>query len=267
MILGLIIGNTSVRYGRLDLDSASRIAAAGRVLVGDGARPLDRAEIVSQPGGRRLEAILREQEIDSVVAASVRDDRLDRFLAALPALPAPLRAGADLPLGIANEAARPEEVGVDRLLNSLAVRARAPGRGAIAVDFGSAIALSVVSPAGAFVGGAIAAGGEALRAGLRVRTPRLEVPELVRPSRAIGKTTRGALEVGLFWQLAGGAERLIEAVAADCDFAIERVVATGGDAALAAPAIESIDEVVEDLTLEGLRLAYAAHVAARQSPP
>ena len=38
-----------------------------------------------------------------------------------------------------------------------------------------------------------------------------------------------------------------------------RVYGVGGDARLLAPAIGEIEEIVPELTLEGLRIAYYAH--------
>jgi type III pantothenate kinase len=82
----------------------------------------------------------------------------------------------------------------------------------------------------------------------------------VRPDRAppsvLARSTREALRAGIFWQIAGGASRILEALAAELTFPFG-VVATGGDAELFAPAVPRVELVDGDLALKGLALTYS----------
>ena len=74
-----------------------------------------------------------------------------------PADRAVLLASGDLPLVVRLE--RPDMVGIDRLVNAVAVnRLRDAGRPAVIVNVGTAITVDLVSGDGAFLGGAILPG-------------------------------------------------------------------------------------------------------------
>src|SRR5262245_66434686 len=121
MILGLALGNTSVRYAVFDPAS---IFTRGRIEWKD-----------LSLRGKELPELAPRYPIREVVAASVRDDLLPDLKKWIPSSFGPLAiARRDFPLPIDNRCLRPEEVGTDRLLNALAARGRSPGSGAIVVD-------------------------------------------------------------------------------------------------------------------------------------
>jgi type III pantothenate kinase len=166
-------------------------------------------------------------------------------------------ARRDFALPIANEYTRPWEAGTDRLLNAVAARERAGGRGAVAVDFGTAISVSVVSPQGAFLGGPIACGGAALARGLRASAPRLPHAEASSRTPFVARDTVSALGTGVFWEIAGGVRALLQGILRSVDFR-PRVFATGGEAETYRESIPEIDELVPNLVLEGLCFACRA---------
>jgi type III pantothenate kinase len=246
MILGLLLGNTSLRYGLFDGDA---ILEPGRASWEE--LPLRGPELTER---------FRQRGVDTVVAGSVRDDLLPSVSRWLPSgLPPIQLARRDFELQIPNRYARPEDAGTDRLLNAIAVRARSGGRSAVAVDFGTAVSFSVVSGEGAFLGGPIAAGGRAMLAGLRAVTPRLPPVVLERPGRLLSRETRAALVAGLYTELAGGVRSLLQGLLGELGPGPTLVLATGGEASLIAAEIPEIHEVVENLTLEGLRIAWSSH--------
>ncbi|MGE0712324.1 MAG: type III pantothenate kinase [Planctomycetota bacterium] len=171
-----------------------------------------------------------------------------------------LRAlGADLPCPIPVEVPAPERVGADRLANAVWAARSYPQRALVVVDLGTAITFDVVSSAGAFVGGAIAAGLRMRAAALHQRTALL--PEVALEGEAappaLGTSTEEALRAGLFWGTVG----LIDAVCLRLARELEEdplVVATGGDAKLFAPHCPCIARVVPDLTLRGVHAALLA---------
>lgn len=167
-----------------------------------------------------------------------------------------LRRSSPDPLPIQVEA--PGSVGADRVANAFWAVKTCPGEPVIVVDLGTAITFDVVSAEGAFVGGAIAAGITTCARALNDLTdelPRIDVPRQVEvPPSVIAKTTPECLQGGLFWAAVG----LIESGCAHAAKELggkPRVFATGGDAPLIAPHCPSVEAVLEDLTLLGVRLA------------
>jgi type III pantothenate kinase len=176
-----------------------------------------------------------------------------------------LLAACDLPLRV--ELARPDRVGVDRLLDAVAAnRLRAPGRPAIVVDAGTAITVDLVSAEGVFRGGAILPGiGMSARAlhEFTDRLPLVETSELADRPTAVGTSTEQAIASGLFWGAVGAIRELIrqmtaspspDNVAAACE---PDVFLTGGGAAVADLLGRSARSVPE-LTLAGIALTARA---------
>jgi type III pantothenate kinase len=242
MILGLLLGNTSLRYGVLDRE---RIHLSGAVRWRD---------LAANKG--LLADLFRTYAVAEIVAGSVRDDLLPEVMTCLPPGSPPVSlARRDFPLPIENRYEHPEEAGTDRLLNALAAGERAGGRGGVVVDFGTAVSLTVVSPDGAFLGGLIAAGSAAVIAGLKEVAPCLPAIGGLAPAAFLQRNAREALRSGLYWEIAGGVGAMLHGLVAELGLHDPLIVATGGDAPLFAPGVASIQEVVPDLTLEGLRIA------------
>lgn len=248
MVLGLLAGNTSLRYG---LFEAGAIAEWGRIEWG---------ELEGQ--GPRLEGLISRHPVSRCVAGSVRDDLLEQARAWLPGgLWPPRLARRDFPIPIENRYDRPDEVGTDRLLNSLAARDLAVGRATVTVDFGTAVSISVTSRDGAFVGGVIAAGGKAVAGGLKLAAPRLPLVEPAALSGTIQRNTSRAVQCGVYWQVAGAVRTIVQRIlgelgaGAPVGLAPPRVFATGGEALVFSSSVPEIEEVVPDLTLRGLCIA------------
>jgi type III pantothenate kinase len=254
MILGLLLGNSSLRHAVWVRGS---ILESGRVEWGD----LDRR-------AADIDRSIARHRIREAVIGSVRDDLLERAIERVPPGVPVLVARRDFPLPIENRYERPEEAGTDRLLNAIAAHARAGGAPAIAVDFGTAISVTVVSREGAFLGGLIAAGGTTVARGLALSAPRLPAVEPALPPagsfmRFIRNDTVSALRAGLYHQVAGGVRAMIQGIFTEIPWGPPLTLATGGEAALFAPWIPEIQQVVPDLGLEGLFRAHAAWRAAR----
>jgi type III pantothenate kinase len=161
-----------------------------------------------------------------------------------------------LPLRV--ELEKPDHVGIDRLLDAVAVNQRRPaGVGAVIVDAGSAITVDWVDENGAFQGGAILPGMRLMSEALHLYTallPRVPVPQKIPPLP--GKATPAAIEVGIYWAAAGGIRGLIDAYRAQADR--EPVVfLTGGDTEFLAPALPGATPW-PGMTLEGIRLSALA---------
>lgn len=119
----------------------------------------------------------------------------------------------DFPLAIRVD--EPRRVGIDRLLNAVAVNVlRHSNRPAVVVDSGTATTVDVVSPDGAFEGGAILPGLALSAKALHEYTallPLVSVPELGQATpEPLGRNTRAAIRSGLFWGQLGAVKELIE---------------------------------------------------------
>ena len=146
----------------------------------------------------------------------------------------------------------PESVGIDRLVNSSAA-AKKYGTPVIVCSFGTATVIDVVSLEAEFLGGIIAPGLEVMGAALYQTTAQLPAVAIEEPDRLIGNTTRSAIRSGIVNGHVAMAEGLIRRIAKHLEPELT-VVATGGFAEFIAPKIDSITEVDENLTLDGLRL-------------
>ena len=153
------------------------------------------------------------------------------------------------------------EVGPDRVVNALATR-ELYGAPAVAVDFGTATTFDVVAADGAYVGGVIAPGVAVSAQNLFERTARLGAVELTLPPRVVGRNTDEALRAGIILGAARAADGIVEAIREERG---ERgaLVATGGWAAVVAPAMRTKPRLDAELTLKGLALAFERRNAER----
>ncbi len=248
MVLGLLAGNTSLRFGLFD---AGLILEWGRI---------EWTDLASR--GPELTRLVTGKRISESVAGSVRDDLLERVGAWLPPeLWPPRMARRDFAIPISNRYDPPGDVGTDRLLNALAAKSLAEGNASVAVDFGTAVSISVTAWDGAFVGGAIAAGGKTIALGLQAAAPRLPLVVPGPAKAAIQNRTLGAVQCGVYWEVAGGVRSILQGILRELGSGgadgsrKPRVLATGGEASVFAASIPEIDQVVPELTLRGLCIA------------
>lgn len=146
----------------------------------------------------------------------------------------------------------PMSVGGDRLANALGIgdNGTLP---AIVVDLGTTTNFDVVLPGPRYIGGAIAPGIVTSSEELFRRGARLAKVEIVRPPRALGRTTAECLQSGVYFGAIGQIDEIVRRLCAELRIKA-RVVATGGLSSLIAPESSTIGRVEPDLTLEGLRV-------------
>jgi type III pantothenate kinase len=151
----------------------------------------------------------------------------------------------------------PSEVGADRIVNAIAAVAQygRDRRPMIICDFGTATTLDAVSGAGEYLGGAICPGVSISADALFQRAARLPRIEVRKPASAIGRTTVGAMESGLFYGYVGMVEGLVRRM--NIELGGNAIcVGTGGLALVIAPETQIFDHVDVELTLQGLRMVW-----------
>jgi type III pantothenate kinase len=163
-----------------------------------------------------------------------------------------LVVGPSIRTGVPIRYESPHEVGADRIVNAVGALARFGGP-CVVVDFGTAITYDAISAEGEYLGGIIAPGIEISIEALASRTAKLPKIDLVEPESVIGRNTQGAIQAGVVYGFAGQIDGIVRRVVGELG-AGTAVVATGGHAAAIVPFCETIDEVDELLTLNGLRL-------------
>src|SRR5207248_8908664 len=165
---------------------------------------------------------------------------------------------ANMDLGMELLVDNPREVGVDRLVTTLAAHALYGGP-AIVIAFSTATTFDVVSRQGDFLGGAIAPGLVISAEALSSAASRLYRVDMTPPRSALGKNTIENMQSGIIYGHVGLVQGLIARLRAEIPGVTDdhevKVIARGGLAQLMAPLIPEIQHVNQYLPLEGLRLA------------
>lgn len=249
MLLALDAGNTNITVGVFD----------GRKLVTQwrhvSASPDDLGRLLADQARRR------SVSIDAAVYGSVVP-KLDPVIERAVRSRFGLKAVAVTPrskLGIALRVRRPGQVGADRLLNALAAHERSGGSAAVVLDFGTATTFDCVADDGGYLGGAILLGPNLAAEALHRRTAKLPLVPVAKPKRVIGRDTVECIEAGLYFGYLGMISEMVERTIAEMrqlGHDRPRLLATGGLAHLFEGDLPKKMEVVPDLTLEGLRIAF-----------
>jgi type III pantothenate kinase len=166
----------------------------------------------------------------------------------------PLVVGPGIKTGMPIFYDNPREVGADRIVNAVAAYERTRDV-TIVVDFGTATTFDFVSKKGEYMGGVIAPGLGVASDALFERAAKLYRVELLKPKQVVGRNTVHAIQSGLIYGYVALVDGLVERIRKEKK-SKARVIGTGGFASLLAPESETIEEIDEFLTLEGLRLVY-----------
>jgi type III pantothenate kinase len=166
----------------------------------------------------------------------------------------PLVVGPGIKTGMPIKYDNPKEVGADRIVN--AVAAYEKYRSAlIAVDFGTATTFDYINQAGEYEGGSIAPGVKIAAEALFHQASKLFRVELTPPARVIAKDTASAIQSGIVFGYASLVDGILVRMFEELQ-SRPRVIATGGLARVMVGQTKFVDEIEEDLTMEGLLIIY-----------
>lgn len=154
----------------------------------------------------------------------------------------------------------PLEVGADRIANAIAAIDAYPLKPIIVIDFGTATTFCAISAQKEYLGGAIVPGLRLSAEALSKKTAKLPAVEILIPQQALGRSTVDSIQAGVFFGAMGAAKELIARFTEEYFEGVSPLVlATGGFA----PLFDKhaiYDQLMPDLVLQGLRLAYIKNV-------
>lgn len=205
---------------------------------------------------------LPEDRLKAIAAASVVPEVLPELRTRLTeTFQSPLmEVGHELhrPMSLAVE--NPERVGVDRICAAAAAY-ETIGRACVVASFGTAVTIDCVNDEGTFMGGAILPGLGLQAKSLHEGTAALPLVKVEPTGQVYGATTEQAIRNGILHGMTGALREITERYATQLH-AWPQLVVTGGGAEMVAGECDFIDNVVPDLCIRGIALAYRKHFAA-----
>lgn len=235
-VIGLYDGESLVRHWRM----ASRREAT-----------VDEVEVLLRQFLGSWCDKVRDAIVASVVPilTSIMIDALARLTGVTP-----LDVAPGIKTGLRIRTDNPQELGADRIVNAVAALA-VYGGPAVIVDLGTATTLDVVTADGDYLGGIICPGPQLGADALSVRAARLPRVELSVPPKVVGRNTVDSMRSGVLHGHAAMIDGLIRRIETELGEQV-KVILTGGMSATIAPLLERLDEVSEQLTLDGLKLIH-----------
>jgi type III pantothenate kinase len=238
------VGNTRVKWGRCAAGRVTEVVA----LAPDDVPAWERQLAAWQLAGPQTWVVTGVHPARRTLLADWLGRRGERVLL--------LERAAQLSLRVQLE--HPDRVGIDRLLDAVAVNSRRrQDCPAVIIDAGSAVTLDYVDEAGTFRGGAIFPGLQLMAKALNDHTALLPLVQVRQAAPPMGTSTPAAIQAGVFWVVLGGIEALLKQLRdqASCEM---DVFLSGGDASVLAPHLPGQIVVWPEMTLEGARLAAEA---------
>ena len=154
-------------------------------------------------------------------------------------------------INFAIKLSQPEQLGADRIVNAVAVKADYDCP-AIIIDFGTATTFDVLDANGDYIGGIIAPGPNLSLQALYNAAAKLPPIDLARPPQVMGTDTVSAMQSGVYYGYLSLIEGLIDRLEVELGTKMN-VGATGGLGSLFAGHSNKIHGFDGDLTLKGLK--------------
>ena len=205
---------------------------------------LKTAEISEETLRRLLESV----EYDRVVICSVVPDKAE-IMQSYFTKPVHL-VSAESKLSIDIDYPKPEQIGADRLANSVAAFHKY-GAPTVVIDSGTAVTFDIIKTPKSYSGGVIAPGLGLMTSYFIEKTALLPELKPSEPTSFIGKSTLEAMNIGALVGFRGLIREILTGLTDELG-QVPNVIATGGDADLLFHGIKRIDRLDPDLTMEGI---------------
>ena len=246
MFLAVDIGNTSIKFGLFE----------GERLTSKFSVPTNRDDTPDElrlAVGDRLSASIERAIVCSVVPPV--QAAVTSFLREATGVE-PIFVDNSFDFGLKINYEPLESLGTDRLVAAFA-GVEKYGPPVIVCSLGTATTIDAVNKEREFLGGVIAPGMDAMAEALHLKAARLPNVEVTRPEDLLGNSTADSIRSGVyngyFAMISGLIVMFKKRVGDDT-----RVIAIGGNAALAAEECRPVDVVDPDLILRGLNLLSRA---------
>ncbi len=173
-----------------------------------------------------------------------------------------LLIGKNIPLPMDSSVDEPEKVGSDRIIAAAAAYAVVEDAVVVA-DFGTAVTIDLVDERGIFLGGAICPGFEISAKALKENTAQLPQINVTKPKSPYGKTTKQAINCGLYYSAIGTLEEVVRRYAEKIGRWPQTVI-TGAAAKIIKDDCQFIDSYVPNLVVKGIALAYRKYLEQKE---
>lgn len=249
MLLVIDIGNTNIVFGVYDGDELKlnfRLETRCNITR-------DEFYIAIKPFIQKLG--INDNDFGGVIISSVvpqirfeLEQFCEQYLGKKPVFASGIKEKLNLKINLKN----PEEIGGDRIVNSIAaleIYNKAP---LVIIDFGTATTFDVINEAREYCGGVIATGINLSLNALEKAAAKLPKIDIKKPEKIIGDDTKSAIQSGIY----NGYASMIEGLLSKIEVELGKkpfVIATGGLAKLF-ESLKCINEVNDELTLQGLRI-------------
>jgi type III pantothenate kinase len=257
MLLAIDVGNTNIVLGVFDQNS--HLAESWRLATSRERTSDEIGILVTHLFARSGIALDRVNGIilSSVVPPLTRtmEEMAERYFGQ-----SPVTVDPSLNTGMPVLYSPASDVGADRVVNGVAAYesyGRATRTPVIVVDFGTATTFDAISAAGEYIGGVICPGIGISADALFQRAARLPRVDVRKPPAVIGRTTVTSMQSGLFFGYVSMVDGIVTRMRGELEGGDRAAcIATGGMADIIAADTTTIERVVPDLTLDGLRLIW-----------
>lgn len=256
MLLAFDIGNTSISIGIFK----------GTNFINKWSLPSDIAKSADDYAIDIVEFFLNNKidclNISSSIIASVVptltntiNEAVEKFTSASISHNTLIVGNKNVKLNILNKADHANEVGHDRLVNSIAGFEKFGGN-LVIIDFGTATTFDVVGKDGEYLGGVISPGINLSLKTLHDMTAQLPKITVKSQKNVIGKTTIEAMNSGVYFGYISLIEGIIKRIDEELGCKTTKII-TGGLGDIFKNALRDLIQHYEPgLTLEGLRIIY-----------
>ncbi len=250
MLLAVDIGNTNIVLGFLD---NGKIVGTYRMTT--------KANHTSDEYGIMITQFLNlsgfsVNDVEDVIVASVVPKVMHSFRASIVKFLQidPMIVGPGVKTGVNIRIDEPRSLGADCLADCVGAF-KEYGGPVLVIDFGTATTYNYVNSSAAITCGLICTGISSAAAALWDNAAQLPEVEISRPKSVLAKSTRPAMQAGLYYSFLGGIERTIEQFKIEIDEPFN-VVATGGLGRLFEKDVKAIDYYDPNLIFKGMYEIY-----------